>query len=577
MLKRAKQCRLKRESGSTPSRTARQNLLEAPASPHSEPEDERKTSDSMNQITDKGRKLLVEDSVHLRIAAERLEQLGRETSSLSILQHAAGIAPADLMVNKSLFDLAFKMDEVRIAQVARNNLTTHHEPEKIKALKIASPQINLEIIDEISKNSTSERKKSAGNRVLYVLHNSRPFSNGGYATRGHGLAHGLRGLGMDVVCLTRPGFPIDMDAKLNGDQVPESEAIDGVPYFRDLLPLREKGHNTKTYAAEAANVIERRIRQLGIDCVLAASAYVSSLPALAAARRVGIPFIYEVRGLWEVTRYSGNPALEQSAIVKTERFLETCVARNADAVLTLTGGMRDELIRRMVSPEKITIIPNSCDPDQFQPLDPDLSRKASLSIPEDVPVIGYLGTFVQYEGLDDLARACGLLHRRGVDFRLLLVGSENPTLNERGPIASLVANIAAEEGISDKLIMPGRVPHDEIRSLYSIVDIAPFPRKPQPVTEMVSPMKPLEALAMEKAVVVSSVQALQEMVHHEQTGLVFEKGNVEALAESLYRLIQFRSLGTKLGKAGRQWVIQQRSWSHTSGMAENIIRGVCRA
>lgn len=129
------------------------------------------------------------------------------------------------------------------------------------------------------------------------------------------------------------------------------------------------------------------------------------------------------------------------------------------------------------------------------------------------------------------------MKKQGIEFRLLLVGNENASGQGRGPISEEIINIAETNGFSEWLIMPGRVPHEEVENYYSLIDIAPFPRKPWPVCEMVSPMKPLEAFAMEKAVVVSSVRALQEMVEHEQTGLIFEKGNVESLANVLERLV----------------------------------------
>ena len=152
--------------------------------------------------------------------------------------------------------------------------------------------------------------------------------------------------------------------------------------------------------------------------------------------------------------------------------------------------MRDELVRRGVDPGKVTLLPNSCDPARFTPRARDAVLADRLAIPASVPVIGYIGTFVQYEGLErpgrPPARCCG----RGRDFRLMLIGNENVSTTDKGPITVEIERIAAESGLTDRLIMPGRVPHEEVEAYYSLIDIAPFPRKPQPVTEMVSPMKP---------------------------------------------------------------------------------------
>ena len=297
------------------------------------------------------------------------------------------------------------------------------------------------------------------------------------------------------------------------------------------------------------------------EWVVAASDYMTALPALIAARRLGLPFLYEVRGFWEVTRQSREPGFERSEDFRIQGLLDAEVARRADHVFTLTGPMRDELVRRGVNPATITLLPNSCDPERFAPRARDAALAARLGIPASVPVIGYIGAFVQYEGLEDLVAAGALLRGRGRDFRLLLIGGETTSGAEKGPVTAEIERIAAETGLGDRLIMPGRVPHEEVAVYYSLIDIAPFPRKPQPVTEMVSPMKPLEALAMEKAVVVSSVAALTEMIADGETGLVFAKGDVASLAEVLDRLIGDRGLRARLGRNGRDWVVRQRTWA----------------
>ena len=153
----------------------------------------------------------------------------------------------------------------------------------------------------------------------------------------------------------------------------------------------------------------------------------------------------------------------------------------------------------------------------------------------------------------------------------MLIGNENASGAEKGPITAEIERIAAEAGLSDRLIMPGRVPHEEVAAYYSLIDIAPFPRKPQPVTEMVSPMKPLEALAMEKAVVVSSVTALTEMIADEETGLVFTKGDIANLADVLDRLIGDPGLRARLGRNGRDWVVRQRTWAEMGRRARAML------
>ncbi|MGH8084272.1 MAG: glycosyltransferase family 4 protein [Lysobacter sp.] len=410
-----------------------------------------------------------------------------------------------------------------------------------------------------------------GGRFAYVLHNSLPYSSGGYATRSHGVAVGLLERGYPIVCLTRPGFPLDMKPDLAPIDVPAVDIIDGVPYQRIGEP-RRSGIPEYEYVLASADRMEEELRRLNPAYVQAASNYVTALPALVAARRLGVPFFYEVRGLWEITRMSRDQDFAESISFDVQRHIEGTLAREADHVFTLTEPMREELIERGVEPQRITLLPNSVNADRFQPLVRDRQLAARLAVPDGVPVIGYVGTFVIYEGLEHLAEACVRLHEKGHDFRLLLVGNENASGQDRGPITEEILRIAREGGIESKLILAGRIPHEQVEAYYSLIDICPFPRKPWPVCEMVSPMKPLEALAMEKAVVVSSVRALTEMITDGVTGAVFEKGNVSSLAHAIESLMADPDRRARLGKAGREWVVRERAWTQIADKIEVVVK-----
>lgn len=413
-------------------------------------------------------------------------------------------------------------------------------------------------------------RQGDGHRLAYVLHNSLPYSSGGYATRSQGVAKGLVERGRDVVCVTRPGFPLDVSPGLAPVDMPIVDHVDGVPYQRVIEP-RRVGIPEYQYVIKAMHSMENELRKLHPSYVQAASNYVTALPALVAARRLGIPFFYEVRGLWEITRMSRDQQFAESVSFDVQRHIEATVAREADHVFTLTEPMREELIARGVEPDRITLLPNSVDARRFTARARDEQLSTQLGIPPGVPVIGYIGTFVVYEGLEDLAAACAQLHLAGRDFRLLLVGNENASGLERGPISAEILRIAEEAGFASKLIMPGRIPHEQVEAYYSLIDICPFPRKPWPVCEMVSPMKPLEALAMKKAVIVSSVRALVEMIQHGQTGLVFAKGDVSSLADAIATLMSDPALRTALGDAGREWVLHERSWAQVADRVEEVI------
>lgn len=458
----------------------------------------------------------------------------------------------------------------RLRELGENNPSEQEQRYLQKIVDKLSPEVVLLDNVELPKTPQIELKSKS---VCYFLHNSLPYASGGYATRARGVVHGLMSRGFKVHVVTRPGFPLDQKRDLSASDVPLTEIIDGATYHRILEPQRSAYKNVD-YMARAADAVEAFLRDVRPSVAIAASNYYTGLPVLIAARRLGIPFVYEVRGFWEVTRESREPAFKYTMPYKIQEFMEAELCRKADAVLTLTSAMKDELIRRGVPDEQINLLPNACDPGVFTPLERSFALLARLGIPQHVPVIGYIGSFVQYEGLDDLAAACAILKSRGVEFRLLIVGNENVVGTGLGPIAQSIVDRAKEGNFEDWVIMPGRVPHDEVPDYYSIVDIAAFPRKAQPVTEMVSPMKSLEAMSMSKAIVVSSVEALAEMVEHGRTGLVFAKSNIPDLADKLQLAATDLPLRKTLGVNAREWIIANRTWSSAGLQAEKVLTSI---
>ncbi len=428
----------------------------------------------------------------------------------------------------------------------------------------------LALIDAIPDSVAEPDYMPIKGKVAYVLHNSFPYSSGGYATRGHGLVTALKAVGANIQVVNRPGFPFDIKEELDEKTVPKVEIVDDIEYIKIQRPWR-KGKTTSEYIREAAKALTAEFKLLKPSIVIGASNFLTAMPALIAARTLGIPFIYEVRGFWEITRLSREPSYEFHPAFTLQKTLESALVQKADHVFTLTQPMKEELIARGADSNKITLLPNSCDPSKFLPRAKDERLLSKLSIPKGVPVIGYIGTFVVYEGLEDLAAACGLLKEKGFEFRLLIVGNENASGLDRGPITQQIIDSASKYNFSEWLILPGRVPYEEVEAYYSLIDIAPFPRKPWPVCEMVSPMKPLEALAMKKAVVVSSVKALVEMIQDNQTGLVFKKGDVIDLANTLEKLMKDPELRVRLGERGRVWVEAERTWEITASKAMPII------
>jgi glycosyltransferase involved in cell wall biosynthesis len=210
------------------------------------------------------------------------------------------------------------------------------------------------------------------------------------------------------------------------------------------------------------------------------------------------------------------------------------------------------MVRRGVDGDKITVVPNAVDVERFGRSEPDRALQAQLGLEGSV-VVGFVGSMTFYEGLDDLLVACAEIARRSsTKFAVLFVGD--------GPVRADLERQAEELGIAQHCRFVGRVPHEDVERYLSIIDVTPFPRKPLPVCEMVSPLKPLESMACGIAVLASDVSALSEMVGHGDHGLLFAKGDVDDLASQLERLITDAELRHDLSEKAEHWVREERTW-----------------
>lgn len=390
------------------------------------------------------------------------------------------------------------------------------------------------------------------NRSLYLLHNSLPYHSAGYSTRTQGLLQSVRGLGWDVHGVTRLGYPFDMPKFEDIESIDKMDVIDGVPYHRlSTLAGIEKKAPIQSYVERYSRELEKLVREEKPFVLHAASNHWNGLTAVETANRMGIPSVYEVRGLWEVTRGSRDPEWAKGGMYRFMARMEADAAKNATRVLTITNALKEELVRRGVSADKITVLPNGVDSTRFVPRGRDEGLKNALGL-SGKTVIGYVGSVLDYEGLGLLIDAAKILKKTHSDFGVMIVG-------DGAELEKFQAEVF-DSGLEDIFVFTGRVPHEEVEKYYSIVDITPFPRLPLPVCEMVSPLKPFEAMAMQKAVVSSDVQALTEIVRHEENGLLHRKGSAESLAEQIERFLRDPELMKRMAENGREWVVAERQW-----------------
>lgn len=390
-----------------------------------------------------------------------------------------------------------------------------------------------------------------GTASLHVLTNSLPHTRSGYAYRSHLILTTLKDAGHRVAATTRPSYPVTI-GRLSGDLV---ESVDGVDYLRDV-PLRPATTPTARLEEQSAWIVDQALERQ-VDLLHTTTHYVNGLATGAAARAIGLPWVYEVRGVLEETwAAAGSTPAERAARRESQRFAlmkskEIEVASAADAVITLGEAMRDHLIAGGVEPASISLIPNSV---SEAVVAADTSRspsdvRAKLGLPEEGTWVGTAASIVSYEGLDDLVDAVILARDGGTDLRLLIAGDgiALPELRER----------AAELG--DSVVFTGRVSQTEAIEYQLALNVIAVPRKDEPVCRLVTPIKPIEAMGLGRPVVISDLPALRELVPR-GAGVRVMPESPNALSLALCELAYDRDLCLQLGNYGRHHALATRRW-----------------
>ena len=359
--------------------------------------------------------------------------------------------------------------------------------------------------------------------------------------------------GLDPHVVTRIGFPVTAGA-IDGRRL---VTVDGIPYHR-LLPWVMPGR-ADTIAADGLKHAARLVADVRPSVLHAASNYSNALIALALRDATQLPVVYEVRGFWEDTWLSRHSAGATSDLRHSDRYvrsraLETHCMQAADLVVTLGEAMRDEITERGIDPANILIVPNGVSQEFLQPLPDPTALKSQLGIKDGEYVVGLVSSLVAHEGIGTLLAAVKILGDRGVRTRALIVGD--------GPERGTLQRHAAQLGLD--AIFTGRVPMAKVRDYHAVLDVFVVPRTPDRVCQLVTPLKPVEAMANGLPVVVSGVRALGEIVQDKVTGLLFPPLDAEALADALQLLLGNPELRRELGANAKQWVARDRTWEHNA-------------
>ncbi len=401
-------------------------------------------------------------------------------------------------------------------------------------------------------------------RVLYHAAQSLPHLSSGYAIRTHYLARALRGQDWDLTVVNRLGYPNDRLDHIAVSPVETRAEIDGVPYrFRPTSYARGMlGLSIPDYQEAASAALVEEAAELRPALIHSASNQAVGLAGGDAARRLGIPSVYEVRGLWHMSRAADQPLYQGSDHYRLIERLEAQAARMADHVFVITEAVADILAGHGVERARMSILPNAVDTAAFtpRPRDPELAARHGLG---GKLVVGYVGTFKDYEGLDLLCQAMALLRGElGDRARLLLVGD--------GPAEGELSLLVKRLGIADLVVFAGRAPHAQVAEHYALCDVMVFPRRGALVCEVVSPIKPFEAMAMGIPILASDVAAMAEIVEDEVTGLLFARDDTGDLCRQLLRMLEEPDLRRFLASSADRWVRANRSWSAIASRVSDV-------
>ena len=382
------------------------------------------------------------------------------------------------------------------------------------------------------------------NRVLHILDHSLPLHSG-YTFRTRAILKSSQSAGIEVCGIT---------GNRHLAQGPPVETVDGLTFHRTATRLISAPGIREWQEIEALRAgIERVAKEWRPDIIHAHSPALCGMAGLRAARRLGMPFVYEIRAFWEDAAVGNGTGSEGSIKYRLTRALENRVVAKADAVFTICNGLRDDLVSRGHDCNKIVLSPNGVDLTLFgHPPARDETLAASIGIGSG-PVIGFIGSFYDYEGLDDLIAAMPALRKHHPNAQLLLVGG--------GPMDAALRAQAAASGVGEAIVFTSRVPHDEVERYYSLIDVLAYPRKKSRLTDLVTPLKPLEAMAQQRIVAASDVGGHRELIEDGVSGLLFPPDDPQAIAAALAGFVDAKERWPGMREAGRMHVAAKHDWS----------------
>jgi len=397
-------------------------------------------------------------------------------------------------------------------------------------------------------------------RILHVLDHSIPLHSG-YTFRTRSILQAQRALGWETYHITSPK---------QGDVKAAREEVDGLAFYRtppargalSKLPVLNQLAVIDALATRLMEVA----KEVKPDVIHAHSPALNAVAALRVGRKLGIPVVYEIRAFWEDAAVDHGTSKEWGLRYRLTRGMETWALKRVNAATTICEGLRAEIISRGIPSQKIEVIPNAVDIGDFSTdgvRDEALAQQLGL---EGKTVLGFIGSFYAYEGLDILLNALPSMLAKRPEIRVLLVGG--------GPQDAALRQQAKDLDVADQVIFTGRVPHSEVQRYYNLVDVLCYPRHKMRLTDLVTPLKPLEAMAQGRLMVASDVGGHKELIEDGRTGVLFKAGDPQALAEKVLALLDAPQQWAEFRQRGRHFVEAERSWAASVARYRRVYGGI---
>lgn len=386
-------------------------------------------------------------------------------------------------------------------------------------------------------------------RILHILDHSLPLHSG-YSFRTRSILREQHKLGWETIQLT--------SAK-QGESKTRLETCDGLSFYRSKQPSKLVRSLPVINQLGVVHTLERRLAEVVAkekpDILHAHSPALNGLAAMSVARKTKLPLVYEFRAFWEDAAVDHGTTNEGSLRYRISRALESFVLRRADAVTTICEGIKGDLLSRGLSENDITIIPNAVDVNKFSH-----SRRKSEKLVNELglggkTVIGFIGSFYAYEGLDLLLDSLPDIRKKCSDVIVLLVGG--------GPQEDNLKSQAMNNALAEQVRFTGRIPHAQVSDYYDLIDVLVYPRHSMRLTELVTPLKPLEAMAQGRILIASDVGGHRELIKDGETGILFPAGDANALAKAVVHLLESPNSWQDLKNNARAYVAGQRTWERS--------------